>query len=38
MITAQRDLFAAQQGLIDVRLQRATNLVELYRALGGGWR
>lgn len=38
MITAQRDLFAAQQGLIDTRLARATNLVALYRALGGGWK
>ena len=38
MITAQRDLFAAQQGLIDTRLARATNLVALYRVLGGGWK
>ena len=38
MITAQRDLFAAQQGVIDTRLARATNLVTLYRALGGGWK
>lgn len=38
MITAQRDLFVAQQGLIDTRLARAANLVELYRALGGGWK
>lgn len=38
MITAQRDLFVAQQGVIDTRLARATNLVALYRALGGGWK
>ncbi|MDQ3335862.1 MAG: efflux transporter outer membrane subunit [Myxococcota bacterium] len=38
MITAQRDLFAAQQGLIETRLSRATNLIALYRALGGGWK
>ncbi|MDQ3364864.1 MAG: efflux transporter outer membrane subunit, partial [Myxococcota bacterium] len=38
VLTAQRDLYAAQQGLIDTRLQRLTNLVTLYRALGGGWR
>jgi multidrug efflux system outer membrane protein len=37
VLTAQRDLFAAQQGLIQARLERATNLVDLYRALGGGW-
>ena len=38
VITAQRDLYVAQQALIDTRLSRATNLVELYRALGGGWK
>lgn len=38
VITAQRDLFAAQQLVIDTRLARATNLVALYRALGGGWK
>jgi multidrug efflux system outer membrane protein len=38
VLTAQRDLFAAQQGLIQSRLARLANLVDLYRALGGGWR
>jgi len=38
LLTAQRDLFAAQQLLIQSRLARLTNLVDLYRALGGGWR
>ena len=38
VITAQRDLYVAQQQLIDTRLSRATNLVALYRALGGGWK
>ena len=38
LITAQRDLFVAQQQLIETRLARLTNLVTLYRALGGGWR
>ena len=38
VLTAQRDLFAAQQQLIQSRLARLTNLVDLYRALGGGWR
>ncbi|MFT3917639.1 MAG: efflux transporter outer membrane subunit [Anaeromyxobacteraceae bacterium] len=36
-LTAQRDLYAAQQGLIQARLARLTNLLDLYRALGGGW-
>ncbi len=37
VLTAQRDLFAAQQALIQTRLSRLANLVELYKALGGGW-
>ena len=35
---AQRDLYAAQQQLIELRLPRLQNLADLYRALGGGWR
>ncbi len=38
VLTAQRDLFAAQQGLIETRLSRLANLVDLYRTLGGGWK
>jgi multidrug efflux system outer membrane protein len=38
VLTAQRDLYAAQQLLIQARLARLANLVDLYRALGGGWR
>jgi multidrug efflux system outer membrane protein len=37
LLTAQRDLFAARQQLIQTRLARLTNLVDLYKALGGGW-
>jgi outer membrane protein TolC len=37
MLTAQTDLYSAQQSLINARLARWTNLVDLYRALGGGW-
>lgn len=37
VLTAQRDLFAAQSELIQVRLSRLANLVDLYKALGGGW-
>ena len=33
---AQRTLFVAQQSLIVVRLARLTNLVTLYKVLGGG--
>jgi len=38
VLEAQRDLYAAQQALIGVRVDRLTNLADLYRALGGGWR
>ncbi|OWK32494.1 efflux transporter outer membrane subunit [Sphingomonas mucosissima] len=34
-LDAQRSLYAAQQSLVQTRLIRATNLVTLYRTLGG---
>jgi multidrug efflux system outer membrane protein len=37
LLTAQRDLYAARQQLIQARLARLTNLIDLYKALGGGW-
>jgi multidrug efflux system outer membrane protein len=37
VLTAQTDLYNAQQTLVSLRLARLTNLVDLYRALGGGW-
>lgn len=36
VLDAQRSLFAAEQGLIAIRLSRMTNLVTLYKVLGGG--
>lgn len=36
-LDAQRSLFAAQQALVQARLLRLQNQVQLYRALGGGW-
>jgi len=36
VLDAQRSLYSAQQGLIAVRLSRLTNLVTLYKVLGGG--
>ena len=38
LLDAQRSLYAAEQELIAVRLADATNRVELYKALGGGWQ
>lgn len=35
-LDAQRTAYAAQQQLVTTRQARASNLVELYRALGGG--
>ncbi len=37
VLTAQTDLYNAQQTLVSVRLARLTNLVDMYRFLGGGW-
>ncbi|SAL52934.1 RND efflux system outer membrane lipoprotein [Caballeronia humi] len=37
VLTAQTDLYSAQQLLINARLQRLNNLVDLYQFLGGGW-
>lgn len=36
VLDAQRELFAAQQSLIQARQLRFTNAVDLYRSLGGG--
>ena len=37
VLDSQRSSYASQQGLIGVRLSRLTNLVTLYKVLGGGW-
>jgi multidrug efflux system outer membrane protein len=37
VLTAQTGYYNAQLALVATRLQRLTNLVDLYRALGGGW-
>lgn len=37
VLTANTDLYSARQSLITARLNRLTNLVDLYRTLGGGW-
>jgi multidrug efflux system outer membrane protein len=38
LLDAQRSLYIAQQAQLQARLLRLTSLVDLYRALGGGWR
>ncbi len=37
VLDAQRSLFAAQQGLVFLRLAKLANQVSLYAVLGGGW-
>ena len=37
VLTAQQTLYSAQQTLLDLKLAQLTNLVTLYKALGGGW-
>ncbi len=36
VLDAQRELFIAEQSLVQVRLLRLTNAIDLYRSLGGG--
>ena len=38
LLDAQRQLFSVRQQLIGDRLAQLTSEVELYKALGGGWR
>lgn len=37
VLDAQRSVYGAEQALIRTRLGRLSNLVTLYKALGGGW-
>lgn len=37
VLDSQRSLYTAQQNLVDTRRERLSNLVTLYKALGGGW-
>ena len=37
VLDAQRTLFTAQQGVVQVQALQAQNLMTLYKVLGGGW-
>jgi multidrug efflux system outer membrane protein len=37
VLDAQRSLYAAQQDLVALRLEKLVNQVRLYAVLGGGW-
>ena len=38
VLSAQQDLYNAQQNLVALQFSKLFNLVSLYEALGGGWR
>jgi len=38
VLTAQQDLYSAQQRVLQSRLARLSNVITLYKALGGGWK
>jgi len=38
VLLAQQDLYSAQENFIQVTLDRLTNLISLYKSLGGGWK
>jgi outer membrane protein, multidrug efflux system len=38
VLSAQQDLYAAQQGLLQAQLNRLSSQITLYKALGGGWQ
>jgi multidrug efflux system outer membrane protein len=38
VLDAQRSLYAAQEGLVSLRLAKLASQVKLYSVLGGGWQ
>ncbi|MGA2179349.1 MAG: efflux transporter outer membrane subunit [Verrucomicrobiota bacterium] len=38
VLSAQQDLYSAQENLIQFQFSRLSNFINLYQALGGGWR
>jgi len=38
VLLAQQDLYSAKENLIQVSVDRLTNLISLYKSLGGGWK
>jgi len=38
LLDAQRSLFEAQQNEILIHQQTLANMIDLYKALGGGWQ
>jgi multidrug efflux system outer membrane protein len=38
VLSAQQDLYSAQQGLLQARFNKLSSQISLYEALGGGWQ
>ena len=38
VLSAQQDLYSAQQGLLQVQYNKLASQIALYQALGGGWK
>ena len=38
VLSAQRDLYSAQQGLLQTQYDKLASQISLYKALGGGWK
>jgi multidrug efflux system outer membrane protein len=38
VLLAQRDLYTAQQDVLQFQAARLLNAIALYRSLGGGWK
>jgi len=38
VLSAQQDLYSAQQALVQTRFAKASSMVTLYKTLGGGWK
>ena len=38
VLSAQQDLYSAQQGLLEARFNKLASQISLYKALGGGWK
>jgi multidrug efflux system outer membrane protein len=38
VLSAQQDLYSAQQGLLEAQFNELSSRISLYKALGGGWK
>ncbi len=38
VLSAQQDLYSAQQGHLEAQFNKLASQISLYKALGGGWK